>query len=119
MHDNSKLVHLFLVRVAPLMAGVNGPVRRAAAVYHIILYPLHWSARKVKHHRKRVVKLGLGSVIALSGAFMAAHPWGAVPHFVWDGLAYGLHGYGALPFVKLGCKFLDLEDLEDRKEKNE
>lgn len=111
MQTNSKLIRLFFAIVAPLMAGVNKPVRRIAALYHLALLPLHWAGRKVQPHRKRVVKLGLGASIGLFGAFMATNPWHVVPHFLWDGIAYGLHGYGALPFIKLGCKFLDLEDI--------
>jgi hypothetical protein len=111
MDTNSKLIRLFFVVVAPMLAGVNKPVRRVAAVYHLLLLPIHFATRKVKHHRKRVVKLSLGATIAAVGVLMASHPWEVVPHLLWDGVAYGLHGYGALPFVKLGCKFLDLEDI--------
>lgn len=111
MHVNSKLVRLFFRVVAPLMAGVNKPVRRVAAAYHLALLPLHWAARTVHPHRRRFAKLFMGAAIGLSGAFMAAHPLEMIPHFVWDGVAYTLHGYGVLPFVKLGCKLLDLEDI--------
>jgi hypothetical protein len=114
MKTDSRIVRLFFRLVAPLLsANIDYPIRKGVALYHLLILPFHWVAHKAQGviRSKRFTKCSLGAVIGLAGAFMATHPVEYVPHFLWDGLAYGLHGYGALPFIKLGCKFLDLEDI--------
>lgn len=64
-------------------------------------------------HSKKASKVTIGIVIMLVGSGMAAHQVAFIPHVIWDAIAYGLHGYGALPIVKIGCKFFNLEDLDD------
>ena len=80
---------------------------------HVATLPLQFAVRHIPNPRKKkTVKLMVGVVIMLSGAAMAKYPWHLVNHIVWDALAYGLHGYGALPWVKVMCHKFDLENLE-------
>lgn len=85
----------------------------------ILTYPIHLiteviHGKRFQHliHSKRVVKLTIGGFIMLTGSTMATHPVEFIPHIVWDALAYGLHGYGALPMIKIFCTRLDLETLD-------
>lgn len=52
-------------------------------------------------------------VIMAGGAAMAVNPVSFVPHFIWEAVAYGLHGYGALPIIKILCAKYDLEHLSE------
>jgi len=64
--------------------------------------------------KQKTVKVAAGVTIMLTGAAMATHPVTFLPHFLWDALAYGLHGYGALPVLKILCSHFDLEHIESR-----
>lgn len=59
------------------------------------------------------VKITMGIFIAFSGAYMATNPVAVVPHFIWDGVAYSLHGYGILPLIHVMRKHLIDLELED------
>lgn len=81
---------------------------------NVAIYPIRLVVRHIPCPRKKkTVKIVSGVVIMLSGAAMATHPLAIVPHFLWDAIAYGLHGYGALPILKILCAKFDLEHIED------
>jgi hypothetical protein len=93
---------------------------------HIIVFPVHIVVERfhcpqaaVFLKSKKTAKVAVGVCIMLVGSTMAANPVAFLPHAVWDALAYGLHGYGALPVIKILCKKLDLENLEEESEKHE
>lgn len=82
--------------------------------------PIQFVVAKIPHPRKqKTVKVCVGVTIMLVGSTMATHPVLLVPHIVWDALAYGLHGYGALPIIKILCARFDLEHLEEKEAKSE
>ncbi len=89
-------------------------------IVHIALTPVSAAVdschplRKAKiFKKKRHAKLAVGTVFILGGSFAAAHPIGFVPHFLWDAGCWLLHGYGALPVVKVLCEKYDLEHIEE------
>lgn len=47
-----------------------------------------------------VGKYGIAFVVVFSGAWMAVNPVHGIPHFLWDGIAYTIHGMGAAPIVE-------------------
>jgi hypothetical protein len=83
-------------------------------VAHIATIPLHLAVKHIPHPRKKkTVKVCVGVVIMLVGSTMAKYPIIFIPHILWDAIAYGLHGYGALPIIKILCAKFDLENLEE------
>lgn len=56
-----------------------------------------------------VGKYGLATAVLFSGAAMATNPVHFVPHFLWDGISYTIHGFGAAPFVERAFRIF--EDL--------
>jgi hypothetical protein len=82
--------------------------------YNIIAWPLikvakvvHLKFPKVHPH---TTKMTLGVIILMTGSYMSYHPLLIIPHFMWDGIAWAVHGYGALPIVYVARKhFFDLE----------
>lgn len=73
------------------------------------LLPAHIQERVKKHHR-HMAHSTIGIVLVLLGSFMAAHPAEWMPHAMWDGVAYLIHGMGAVPifhwFAQLGATIL-------------
>jgi hypothetical protein len=81
---------------------------------HVASTPVAYIVRNIPHSRKKkTVKVCIGTGIMLVGSTMATHPLTIIPHIVWDAIAWGLHGYGALPIIKVLCSHLDLENLDD------
>jgi hypothetical protein len=71
---------------------------------------------------RRRVKVLLGLTLMLTGSTMALHPVSFIPHILWDMFSYGLHGYGAVPIIKVICqksKKLSIFDLETLEEESE
>jgi hypothetical protein len=92
-------------------------MKRIALVVHVAVYPVTYVV-DVLHVKqiiksKKTVKVSIGLFLMGVGATMAINPWSAIPHVIWDALAYGIHGYGALPIFKIVSKKLDLEHLDD------
>ena len=92
-------------------------VHKVVAVLH---YPVHMAVEKMhgaKHRhritRKRLTKVGVGICITVVGATMASHPVTFIPAVLWEAVSWTLHGYGAVPVVKLFCEIVDLESLEE------
>lgn len=85
------------------------PVQRAVDTFHC-------EKVAVLFKSKKTAKVSVGVVIMLVGSTMATHPVSFIPHILWDALAYGLHGYGALPVIKIACHHLNLEDLEEKEQ---
>lgn len=54
-----------------------------------------------------VGKYGVATIVIFTGAYMACNPIHAVPHFVWDGVAYTIHGFGAAPFIEKIVRFIN------------
>lgn len=75
--------------------------RRHHLVSHFVTAkPIMWAVRKLVPHttiHPATVKYSVSFTVVFAGAFMATHPWHAVPHFLWDGIAYTIHGFGAAP----------------------
>lgn len=80
---------------------------------HALVERLH-RTRLVRIVRsKRASKVCIGVCITLVGSTMATHPIAMIPHFIWDAIAYTLHGYGAIPVIKIFCEKFNLESLDD------
>jgi hypothetical protein len=47
-----------------------------------------------------VSKYGFSFAVLFSGAYLALNPIHYVPAFVWDGIAYTIHGLGAAPIAE-------------------
>lgn len=99
------------------MKAVLKPLARAVHIahypIHIVVETLHVEEVAVLIKKKKSAKVAVGVVLMLTGSMMATHPVVWLPHFIWDTFAYGLHGYGALPIIKIACKHLNLEDIEE------
>ena len=85
---------------------------------NVLIHPINL-ASEIMHgnrvqrivHSKRLLKVTIGFSIMLTGSTMATHPVEMIPHILWDAIAYGLHGYGSLPAIKLLCQYFNLEDI--------
>jgi hypothetical protein len=95
-------------------------IQKTNQVVHIICWPVTYLVEKLHVKKvvksKRATKIIIGIGITLTGSTMASHPVMWVPHFLWDAFAYTLHGYGALPMIKLACERLNLESIEETTE---
>ncbi len=96
---------------------VKHPITHRHVVHAIgcVWHTAHVPFALAVHHLPRgktVGKLTIGAGIAYTGAFLARVPVDFCPHILWDTVCYGLHGYGALPFIKLLTRLIDLENLE-------
>ena len=75
-------------------------------VIHALDRPFRWVARglfKIIPHNKSHSKIVMGVVVIFTGSFMATNPAEWLPHslhFIWDGIAYSLHGFGLSPILK-------------------
>ena len=83
-------------------------------VIHILILPIVVMSKKVStafpSTNPYAVKAVFGVVIVFSASYMAANPIHAIPHFIWDGVAYSIHGYGSLPIIyALRKYFIDIE----------
>lgn len=86
-------------------------------VVHIAIVPVTFVVEKLHVRRiiksKRGAKVVIGIGFCLTGSTMALYPITAVPHVIWDAVAYILHGYGSLPMIKLACEKLNLESIDE------
>lgn len=82
---------------------------------HVIHLPFHHAVRVLPAplKSKRATKVVIGICISCTGSAIALHPIEIVPHIIWDAIAYTLHGYGAIPVVKILCEKFNLESLDD------
>lgn len=94
--------------------------RFARKALHVATFPIHAAVERFHHPHvakvfksKKAAKVSVGVTIMLVGSTMATHPVAWMPHVLWDALAYGLHGYGALPVIKILTHHLDLENIEE------
>jgi len=92
-------------------------IHQANYPIHILVERFHVEEVAVIIKSKKTAKITVGIVLMLVGSTMATHPVVFIPHVIWDAMSYGLHGYGALPLIKVACKHLNLEELEERAEK--
>jgi len=97
-------------------------VRTIHGTMHVLVIPItlvvdtaHKGAAHTHHlvHKKRVQKCAVGLVLMLSGSALGSIHLELIPEFIWHAITWGLHGYGATPFVKILCEKMDLEHLED------
>lgn len=105
---NKKLIHRVIrtahgtlhVVVWPITAIVDGAHKGAVHTHHLL-------------HKKRVQKCLIGMVLMLGGSALGNVHLELIPEFLWHALTWGLHGYGATPFVKILCEKIDLEHLDE------
>lgn len=101
--------------------NVSALVRVIHPVVHVVTIPVVHVAT-ILHQRfplvgsKKAKKCSIGGVLVLLASYGATHPVGFVPHFLWDALCYGLHGYGLTPFLKVICLKFDLESIDEVEE---
>ena len=89
----------------------------ASAMIHLLAFPIEWLIGKVgilrvKH--KMLFTLLFGVILILGGAFLAQIHQDYMPHFVWDGLSYSIHGIGLAPVAKIIFDFIDVTLREPR-----
>jgi hypothetical protein len=65
------------------------PVKHMVGVIHAYIPHNH-------KHSKHVV----AASFFLVGPYLAQHPMAGVPHFLWDGFAYAIHGFGCAPLIE-------------------
>lgn len=53
-----------------------------------------------------VSKYGAAMGVLFTGAYMAVNPIEAIPKFIWDGVAYTIHGLGVAPIIEAIIKSL-------------
>ena len=83
-------------------------------VTHVATLPIQFVVRRIPHVGKRkAAKMGAGVVIMIVGVVVAKNPFHLVNHIIADLIGYGLHGYGALPFIKILCARFDLEHIDE------
>jgi hypothetical protein len=87
-------------------------------VVHVASVPAHRAYDYVHNHIPQSVKerwtvhhgrAACGSVMMLVGSIMATNTPAWLPHFLWDAVAYGLHGFGSAPVFKLVCIKLHID----------
>ncbi len=78
-----------------LHAKISNPVLQIGIVLHekFGVHPL-------------IGKYGSAFTVLFAGAFMATNPVHEIPRFIWDGLAYTIHGLGAAPIAEAILKRL-------------
>jgi hypothetical protein len=96
-------------------------LHRIHPVVHVLVLPVVLVTNRFSALRrnKKATKMSIGTIIMLTGTTMATHPVGWMPHFLWDAIAYSLHGYGLIPFLKVVCLMspkLDLEHIDEEDE---
>lgn len=47
-----------------------------------------------------MTKYSVAWSVVFAGAYLATNPVHWVPHFIWDGIAYTIHGFGAAPIAE-------------------
>lgn len=47
-----------------------------------------------------ISKYSIAWSVVFAGAYMATNPYHSIPHFLWDGIAYTIHGFGAAPIAE-------------------
>ena len=101
---------------------MNAILQRAIKGVTVLVWPVQYVVDTLHRGKvvnslrsKKVAKVSIGIVIMLTGSTMAVYPVAFIPHIVWDAIAYGLHGYGALPLIKIACHHLNLEEIEEKR----
>lgn len=83
-----------------MISALAMPVNRLADLGHDaasgLLHP-RWERR----HTRMTVAVG----VVFAGAFLASLHQPFVPHFIWDGVAYSIHGLGLAPIAERLVKF--------------
>jgi len=87
----------------------------ATKLWTVILFPVRLVVKgisKLYHHDERKGKLIVGVVFIVIGSAVAdLYPEHCpIPHFLWDGVAWLLHGFGCAPIIEqvAACTFTDL-----------
>ena len=86
--------------------------RYGSAVVHLLSLPVEKVVEKVKvvkENHKNGFAIVLGTIVLLTGAFLASVHQDWVPHFVWDAGAYGIHGLGIAPIAKVVFDIIKVE----------
>lgn len=66
----------------------------------LLLRQPFWRRMLHANTHRHVIGVGLGTTLMLLGSNLATHPIDAIPHFLWDAFAYGIHGVGFIPLSK-------------------
>lgn len=78
----------------------------------VVMYPITIPvelAYKIFPHDKRKSHAAVGVLYAMLGAYMASLEIHYIPHFLWDGFAYSVHGMGIAPGAKLLLEYFHVE----------
>ncbi len=78
-------------------------------IINILSTPAHSLSDKIHHiipHNKKYSRIMIGVSIMLVGSALAVngHKQDIIPRFVWDSMAYLLHGFGASPIIQVFTK---------------
>lgn len=77
--------------------------RRAVFILAMPLHKFSVFLHVHLHIPKGVTKYGSAASLTLFGGYLASNPVHFLPHFVWDTIAYGLHGIALAPIAECVC----------------
>lgn len=91
-------------------------VNKKTSVIRIVLitfhYPVDFLSKRIKsfkEHHKLIFKFTFGFVLICCGSFLAGCKQTIIPHYLWDGVSYSIHGFGLAPIIKVVCDFIEVE----------
>lgn len=88
------------------------PITHVRSIVHLLAKPIGWlvaTLRIVKRLHVKVFNMGFGTILLLTGAWLAHLQQHYMPLFVWDGLTYGIHGMGVAPIIKIVFDYIEVE----------
>lgn len=90
---------------------IHKAVHKAAFPVLFLVEEFHDIKRAKLFKRKRHAKIAVGMVF-IAGGSAISHLHIILPIF-WEAFGWLLHGYGALPIIKVLCEKYDLEQAQD------
>lgn len=61
------------------------------------------------HNHRKKIQTCIGLSLVLFGSFLTSIPMEVLPHYLWDGLAYSVHGFGLAPLIKVSAELLNID----------
>ena len=103
LSDFTKTANLLAKKIIATHAAHITPHEVSTKNHYLASRPVVWVACIV--HKKIGVhpvagKYGTAFAVLFTGAYLATNPIHGVPAFIWDGLAYTIHGLGVAPIAE-------------------
>jgi len=79
----------------------------AALPVNLLLRGIHRINPIHCHRKKLYIRYGFCTMIVFTGAGMATYEQHYIAHFLWDGIAYSIHGIGLAPICEDAVRILN------------